>query len=58
MAYDICDVCLHYKYVGIPRQKGINNDDDWICSTYEKLDTTSKYHPNSKIRLPVYYKWL
>ena len=58
MACDICDVWFNYKCVGIPREEEINNDDGWLCSTCEKLDTTSKLYPNSNIRLPVHYKWL
>ena len=37
-----CDVWFHYKYVGIPREKEIKNYDSWLCSTYEKIDTTLK----------------
>ena len=42
VACDICDVWFHYKCVGIPREKEINNDDAWLCSTCEKLDTILK----------------
>ena len=35
VACDICDVWCHYKCVGIPREKEINNDDAWFCSTCE-----------------------
>ena len=42
MACDICDVWFNYKCVVIPRDKEINNDDACLCSTCEKLDTTSK----------------
>ena len=41
VAYDICDVWFHYKCIGIPREKEVNND-AWLCSTCEKLDTTLK----------------
>ena len=37
MACDICDVSFNYKCVGIPREKEINNDNAWFCSTYERL---------------------
>ena len=36
MACDICDAWFHYKCVGIPREKEVNND-AWLCSTCEKL---------------------
>ena len=52
MTCDICGVSFHYKCVVIPRQK--KNDDAWLCSTYEKLDTTLKWYPNSNIELPAY----
>ena len=42
VAYDICDVWFHYKCVGILREKEISNDDAWLRSTCEKLDTTLK----------------
>ena len=41
MACNICDIWFHYKCVGIPRGKEVNND-AWLCSNCEKLDTTLK----------------
>ena len=41
VACSICDASFYYKCVGIPREKEVNND-AWLCSTCERLDTTLK----------------
>ena len=46
------DFCVACNF-GIPREKK-NNDDVWLCSSCEKLDTTLKLYPNSNIQLPAY----
>ena len=43
---------FHYKCVGIPREKKIDNA--WPCSTCGKLDTTLKWYPNSNIEPAAY----